>query len=234
MAFQCPKIITLKKAAKLLNNGLLLDFFVCRLGRLVVQQQQQQLPADPGGCRRLCPPLPPCPHRPACPASHATLAAPCAASSSFAIAATASSFSSGPAAGPSPAALAPYAASPAAPAASTATTIAAAASNKRKCNNKASTFGFNYTLLLGPAGPALGNGPLGRPSSGLEEPAYTGTPWKKTNYSPGVVGLTLHNCWVSGEAIDELHERYMEKLTQLFEEHKAKYGLPQDKHLMIT
>ncbi|XP_039222253.1 uncharacterized protein LOC120318567, partial [Crotalus tigris] len=44
---------------------------------------------------------------------------------------------------------------------------------------------------------------------------------------PAVAGLTLHNCWMSGEAIDELHERYLEKLTQLFEEHKAKYGLPQ-------
>ncbi|KAK9395816.1 2-acylglycerol O-acyltransferase 2-B-like [Crotalus adamanteus] len=39
---------------------------------------------------------------------------------------------------------------------------------------------------------------------------------------------------LSREAIDELHETYLEKLTQLFEEHKAKYGLPQDKHLMIT
>lgn len=38
----------------------------------------------------------------------------------------------------------------------------------------------------------------------------------------------------SGEAIDELHETYLEKLTQLFEEQKAKYGLPQDKHLTIT
>ncbi|KAK9396251.1 non-canonical polyA RNA polymerase PAPD5 [Crotalus adamanteus] len=137
-----------------------------------------------------------------------------------------------------PVASAPRAASPAVPAATAAATVAVAASNKRKCDNKASTFGFNYTLLLGPAGesggPALGNGPLGRPSSRPEEPAYTGTPWKKMNYSPGMVGLTLHNCWVSGEAIDELHERYLEKLTQLFEEHKAKYGLPQDKHLMIT
>ncbi|KAK9399609.1 non-canonical polyA RNA polymerase PAPD5 [Crotalus adamanteus] len=133
---------------------------------------------------------------------------------------------------------APRTASPAAPAATAAAAIAAGASNKRKCDNKASTFGFNCTVLLGPAGEsgglALGNGPLGRPSSGPEEPAYTSTPWKKTNYSPGVVGLTLHNCWVSGEAIDELHERYLEMLTQLFEEHKAKYGLPQDKHLTIT
>ncbi|XP_039180637.1 uncharacterized protein LOC120299670 [Crotalus tigris] len=42
---------------------------------------------------------------------------------------------------------------------------------------------------------------------------------------PAVAGLTLHNCWMSGEAIDELPERYLEKLTQLFEEHKAKYGI---------
>uniref|UniRef100_A0A8C5RV22 Acyltransferase n=1 Tax=Laticauda laticaudata TaxID=8630 RepID=A0A8C5RV22_LATLA len=38
----------------------------------------------------------------------------------------------------------------------------------------------------------------------------------------------------SREAIDELHETYLEKLTQLFEEQKAKYGLPQDKHLTLT
>ncbi|KAK9396819.1 non-canonical polyA RNA polymerase PAPD5 [Crotalus adamanteus] len=122
---------------------------------------------------------------------------------------------------------------PAAPASSSASSTF---SNKRKRDNKAST--FNCTLLLGPAGEsgglALGNGPLGRLSSRPEESAYTGTPWKKTNYSPAVAGLTLHNCWMSGEAIDELHERYLEKLTQLFEEHKAKYGLPQDKYLMIT
>ncbi|KAK9412466.1 non-canonical polyA RNA polymerase PAPD5 [Crotalus adamanteus] len=115
-----------------------------------------------------------------------------------------------------------------------AATAAAAvtASNKRKRDNKASTFSFNCTLLLGPT--ALGNGPLGRLSSRPEEPAYTGTPWKKTNYSPAVAGLTLHNFWISGEAIDELHERYLEKFTQLFEEHKAKYGLPQDKYLKIA
>ncbi|KAK9395450.1 2-acylglycerol O-acyltransferase 2-B-like [Crotalus adamanteus] len=139
------------------------------------------------------------------PGAQATLAAPRAASSSSAITAAASSFSSGPMAGPFLAASAPHVASPTAPAATAA-------------------------MLLGPAGEsggsALGNGPLGRP------PRVT--PWKKTNYSPGVVGLTLYNCWVSGEAIDELHERYLEKWTQLFEEHKAKYGLPQDKHLMIT
>ncbi|KAK9404451.1 non-canonical polyA RNA polymerase PAPD5 [Crotalus adamanteus] len=170
-----------------------------------------------------------------------TLAALHAASFSFSsaiTAAAASSFSSGSTAGPSPVTWAPRVTLPAAPAATAAAAVAVAASNKRKRDNKASTFGFNCTLLLGPAGesggPALGNGPLGRLSSKLEEPAYTGTPWKKTNYSPAVAGLTLHNCWMSGEAIDELHERYLEKLTQLFEEHKAKYGLPQDKYLMIT
>ncbi|KAK9395817.1 2-acylglycerol O-acyltransferase 2-B-like [Crotalus adamanteus] len=167
------------------------------------------------------------------PGAQPTLAAPCVASfSSFSaiIATAASLFSSGSAVGPSPVTWAPRVTSPAALAATAAAAVTA--SNKRKCDNKASTFSFNCTLLLGPA--ALGNGPLGRLSSRPEEPAYTGTPWKKTNYSPAVAGLTLHNFWISGEAIDELHERYLEKLTQLFEEHKAKYGLPQDKYLMIT
>ncbi|KAK9395696.1 non-canonical polyA RNA polymerase PAPD5 [Crotalus adamanteus] len=175
------------------------------------------------------------------PGAQLTLAAPRAASFSFfsaIIAAAASLFSSGSMAGPSLVTWAPRVTSPAAPAAITTAAVAVTASNKRKRDNKASTFSFNCTLLLGPTGesgrPALGNGPLGRLSSRPEEPAYTGTPWKKTNYIPAVAGLTLHNCWMSGEAIDELHERYLEKLTQLFEEHKAKYGLPQDKYLMIT
>ncbi|KAM6063759.1 terminal nucleotidyltransferase 4B isoform 2-T2 [Theristicus caerulescens] len=70
---------------------------------------------------------------------------------------------------------------------------AAAASNKRKRDNKASTFGLNYSLLLGPPGqgraPALGDEPAARAQAGLAEPLYTGTPWKKRNYSQGVVGL---------------------------------------------
>uniref|UniRef100_A0A8D0BK87 Terminal nucleotidyltransferase 4B n=1 Tax=Salvator merianae TaxID=96440 RepID=A0A8D0BK87_SALMN len=107
--------------------------------------------------------------------------------------------SSAPSASPSPAAAASSAAaSSAAPPPSPSPPVAAsnhpsAASNKRKRDNKASTFGLNYTLLLGPAGesggPAPGDGPLGRPQAGPDEPAYTGTPWKKSNYSPGVVGL---------------------------------------------
>ncbi|XP_064375639.1 terminal nucleotidyltransferase 4B isoform X2 [Dromaius novaehollandiae] len=70
---------------------------------------------------------------------------------------------------------------------------ASAASNKRKRDNKASTFGLNYSLLLGPPAqgraPALGDGPPARAQPGLAEPLYTGTPWKKRNYSQGVVGL---------------------------------------------
>ncbi|XP_075289482.1 terminal nucleotidyltransferase 4B isoform X2 [Opisthocomus hoazin] len=70
---------------------------------------------------------------------------------------------------------------------------AAAASNKRKRDNKASTFGLNYSLLLGPPGqgraPPLGDEPAARAQAGLAEPLYTGTPWKKRNYSQGVVGL---------------------------------------------
>ncbi|KAK9396619.1 2-acylglycerol O-acyltransferase 2-B-like [Crotalus adamanteus] len=237
----------------------LLDFFVRRLGRFVVPggRRRRLIPAAwhvprPAWRRptaRLsaageCRPAPPAATAsPAVaglaaawailPGAQPTLAAPCVASFSFfsaIIAASASSFSSGSAAGPSPVTWAPCVTSPADPAATAAAAVTA--SKKRKRDNKASTFSFNCTLLLGPA--ALGNGPLWRLLSRPDEPAYTDTPWKKTNYSPGVAGLTLHNCWISGEAIDELHEKYLEKLTQLFEEHKAKYGLPQNKYLMIT
>ncbi|XP_052417164.1 terminal nucleotidyltransferase 4B [Carassius gibelio] len=45
--------------------------------------------------------------------------------------------------------------------------------SKRKRDNKASTFGFNRSLLL---------------TDGAED-IYTGTPWKSRNYSEGVVGL---------------------------------------------
>ncbi|TRZ09129.1 hypothetical protein HGM15179_017980 [Zosterops borbonicus] len=65
---------------------------------------------------------------------------------------------------------------------------AAAASNKRKRDNKASTFGLNYSLLLGRA-PAPADEPAARAQPGLAEPLYTGTPWKKRNYSQGVVGM---------------------------------------------
>lgn len=44
--------------------------------------------------------------------------------------------------------------------------------NKRKRDNKASTFGFNSSLL----------------NSGNNTGGYTGTPWKVRNYSEGVVG----------------------------------------------
>ncbi|KAM4602820.1 terminal nucleotidyltransferase 4B [Polymixia lowei] len=46
--------------------------------------------------------------------------------------------------------------------------------NKRKRDNKASTFGFNSSLL-------------GSETGGFT--AYTGTPWKVRNYSEGIVGL---------------------------------------------
>ncbi|CAN2389554.1 snoRNA polyadenylation [Pristimantis euphronides] len=50
--------------------------------------------------------------------------------------------------------------------------------NKRKRDNKASTFGLNYSLLHGgPAGGNRGPGP------------YSGTPWKSRNYSDEVIGL---------------------------------------------
>lgn len=44
--------------------------------------------------------------------------------------------------------------------------------NKRKRDNKASTFGFNSSLL----------------NSGSNTGGYTGTPWKVRNYAKGVVG----------------------------------------------
>nr|XP_033797602.1 terminal nucleotidyltransferase 4B [Geotrypetes seraphini] len=51
--------------------------------------------------------------------------------------------------------------------------------NKRKRDNKASTYGLNYSLLLG--------GGLG--VDGIGAGGYTGTPWKCRNYSEAVVGL---------------------------------------------
>ncbi|XP_062245054.1 terminal nucleotidyltransferase 4B [Platichthys flesus] len=48
--------------------------------------------------------------------------------------------------------------------------------NKRKRDNKASTFGFNASLLN--SGPDTGR-----------YDGYTGTPWKVRNYSEGIVGL---------------------------------------------
>ncbi|KAK2497483.1 hypothetical protein MC885_001235 [Smutsia gigantea] len=34
--------------------------------------------------------------------------------------------------------------------------------------------------------------------------------------------------------VAELHALYVERLTQLFEEHKARYGVPEDRHLLFT
>lgn len=52
---------------------------------------------------------------------------------------------------------------------------AAAQRNKRKRENKASTFGYNRSLVLN--GSALADADL-----------YAGTPWKRKNYSGGIVG----------------------------------------------
>lgn len=49
--------------------------------------------------------------------------------------------------------------------------------NKRKRDNKASTFGFNSSLL---------NSDSGSNTGGYND--YTGTPWKARNYSEGIVG----------------------------------------------
>ncbi|XP_008291631.1 terminal nucleotidyltransferase 4B [Stegastes partitus] len=50
--------------------------------------------------------------------------------------------------------------------------------NKRKRDNKASTFGFNSSLLNSGSGSNTG-----------DYDGYTGTPWKDRNYSEGIVGL---------------------------------------------
>lgn len=35
------------------------------------------------------------------------------------------------------------------------------------------------------------------------------------------------------EAIDQLHKTYLEKLVQLFEDHKVQFGVPENKHLNL-
>lgn len=35
------------------------------------------------------------------------------------------------------------------------------------------------------------------------------------------------------EQVDELHRKYCEELTKLFDEHKTKYGVPDDQQLVI-
>lgn len=34
--------------------------------------------------------------------------------------------------------------------------------------------------------------------------------------------------------VDALHALYVERLTRLFEEHKERYGVPADRHLVLT
>ncbi|KAM8959909.1 terminal nucleotidyltransferase 4B isoform 4-T4 [Lycaon pictus] len=61
---------------------------------------------------------------------------------------------------------------------------ASGSSNKRKRDNKASTYGLNYSLLQPGGGRAAGGGRADG-SGGV----YSGTPWKRRNYNQGVVGL---------------------------------------------
>ncbi|CAH6816304.1 Tent4b [Phodopus roborovskii] len=60
---------------------------------------------------------------------------------------------------------------------------ASGSSNKRKRDNKASTYGLNYSLLQPSGGHAAGGG---RADGGGG--VYSGTPWKRRNYNQGVVG----------------------------------------------
>jgi len=57
--------------------------------------------------------------------------------------------------------------------------LGAGHTNKRKRDNKASTYGFNSSLLH-----SDGGGPEGGPVSNT----FTGTPWKARSYSEGIVG----------------------------------------------
>ncbi|XP_043839595.1 terminal nucleotidyltransferase 4B isoform X2 [Dromiciops gliroides] len=73
---------------------------------------------------------------------------------------------------------------------------AAGNSNKRKRDNKASTYGLNYSLLSPSTAPASSGG-VGAGGGGGGRLAgtagtgglYSGTPWKRRNYNQGVVGL---------------------------------------------
>ncbi|XP_005996422.1 terminal nucleotidyltransferase 4B isoform X2 [Latimeria chalumnae] len=58
--------------------------------------------------------------------------------------------------------------------------------NKRKRDNKASTFGLNYSLLSPSLDGGTGGGGGGSAGGGG---GYSGTPWKTKNYREGVVGL---------------------------------------------
>ncbi|XP_076988494.1 terminal nucleotidyltransferase 4B isoform X5 [Tamandua tetradactyla] len=88
----------------------------------------------------------------------------------------------GPSASLSPSASSSPHSSAAAPAAESADP-ASGSSNKRKRDNKASTYGLNYSLLQ-PSGGRAAGGPV-EGSGGV----YSGTPWKRRNYNQGVVGL---------------------------------------------
>lgn len=35
----------------------------------------------------------------------------------------------------------------------------------------------------------------------------------------------------SKEEVDQVHQKYLNELSKLFEEHKAKYNIPEDSHL---
>nr|XP_006637644.2 PREDICTED: 2-acylglycerol O-acyltransferase 1 [Lepisosteus oculatus] len=60
-------------------------------------------------------------------------------------------------------------------------------------------------------------------------------PYRKPIYT--IVGKPIEveqNANPSAEEVDKLHSKYLEELTQLFEQHKAQYGIPQRDHLIFT
>nr|XP_031543153.1 putative diacylglycerol O-acyltransferase 2-like protein DGAT2L7P [Vicugna pacos] len=82
-----------------------------------------------------------------------------------------------------------------------------------------------------------------------------GRPLEALEANPGVLSLRIRNqkgfvksAWItvgsrsrssqpggpSRAQVDALHAIYWEPLTQLFEEHKEPFGVPADRHLLLT
>nr|XP_031289197.1 putative diacylglycerol O-acyltransferase 2-like protein DGAT2L7P [Camelus dromedarius] len=78
-----------------------------------------------------------------------------------------------------------------------------------------------------------------------------GRPLEALEANPGALSLRIRNqkgfvksAWITVGApispgssrvqVDALHAIYVELLTQLFEEHKEPFGVPTDRHLLLT
>ncbi|XP_041919826.1 uncharacterized protein LOC121683997 isoform X1 [Alosa sapidissima] len=70
---------------------------------------------------------------------------------------------------------------------------------------------------------------------GVFQYSYGIIPYRRAIYT--VVGRPIPvqmSVWASAEEVDQLHGRYLEALSQLFEEHKTQYGIQQHRHLIFT